>query len=1074
MALALLPALVVALGAGGVPAAGMLVVGVLSVYILDLLGAKEGAVVALWLALGSANLAVLARTLGGGSGSASARGGVRWAGLVVRLLSASTHSQLFFLLAAWGTVQFRWVQQQHLPACIVFERVLLGGAPVAAAAVLGLGLTAAVGAAQAPFYLLAWTCGLHLIFGRPKASTFAAAARDVGRAQGGSRNPDTLACGRREGSLQALALVALPAIFYATGHPGQLLGLGAGAGAGLDHLWRLLILAGVPLLLLALLPSGEGLWWAGLPEARLRAVRVVLMLGAAAAVIAGLEGCVLFGAFQQYIKLPAPWSYVAATLALYGAAAVASALFMSRLEGDYLLDPTVMGIVLVLSATGAALVMGFPLAVIPAPMVAASGLALFIDSWALRDYLLFVLGGVVSAAWFVVHNFWFLDVDIGSVSLRFVCVVTVASGVLCALLPGLALGGWPASGLGGALCLIEAALLCALEEHIFAASVEDTDGFYPPYLVLLTSILGLLLARGLRQSGFVGARVAWTLQCLFVSKLSMLFIPEARLFFPALALAMAVSPALVLYRGRGGRRLQMGRAQASGHALLVLAACVYARFAVFDVLVLVTWRRPSEGLLVGALLGGAALGCAPLAWVHLSHSSGAKKAVLALGLAGAVLALVQPPFPRTGGAYCPRLPFQLCPRLWNEGHVPEHEQDDVDIYGELLGTRSHWAKWLLVAAVVAGVGGLSTRPAREGLASRLALSAGAGGCVGFYAALELFPAQPVLQLVVGLGTVLTAVFMVFLYVPSRKGPGFVPLIFWGLVALLPTSLVLQTALPPPVSAEVDRVFPDIARDLKEEERAALLLCFACAFFLIAFTIKVKVALPARALPNRQAARTGPGKPGASVLSAIRRPAHMTQHITPALLSRSAASAYPAWIPTAGNVAVLLCFSLSLFLSRQLSDSPDLPIFFISPMLLLLNSDGSFFRLLSNRQRYAPVHAAVVGYLVLSALVRILGHLLPVVSASMVYVLQPTAWNVSKNLAALALAIPNHVLFSRFLWMWAQPHGGGALLLATPLNVPALLLTDIRAVRLLAAGGLAVAAAHYFIGQHVKRAGERIL
>ena len=144
------------------------------------------------------------------------------------------------------------------------------------------------------------------------------------------------------------------------------------------------------------------------------------------------------------------------------------------------------------------------------------------------------------------------------------------------------------------------------------------------------------------------------------------------------------------------------------------------------------------------------------------------------------------------------------------------------------------------------------------------------------------------------------------------------------------------------------------------------------------------------------------------------------------------------------------------------------------MLLLLNSDGSFFRLLSNRQRYAPVHAAVVGYLVLSALVRILGHLLPVVSASMVYVLQPTAWNVSKNLAALALAIPNHVLFSRFLWMWAQPHGGGALLLATPLNVPALLLTDIRAVRLLAAGGLAVAAAHYFIGQHVKRAGERIL
>lgn len=35
-----------------------------------------------------------------------------------------------------------------------------------------------------------------------------------------------------------------------------------------------------------------------------------------------------------------------------------------------------------------------------------------------------------------------------------------------------------------------------------------------------------------------------------------------------------------------------------------------------------------------------------------------------------------------GGSECPALPFGLCPRLWNEEHAPDHEEDDVAIYGE--------------------------------------------------------------------------------------------------------------------------------------------------------------------------------------------------------------------------------------------------------------------------------------------------------------------------------------------------------------------------------------------------------
>ena len=42
------------------------------------------------------------------------------------------------------------------------------------------------------------------------------------------------------------------------------------------------------------------------------------------------------------------------------------------------------------------------------------------------------------------------------------------------------------------------------------------------------------------------------------------------------------------------------------------------------------------------------------------------------------------------------LPFGLCPRLWDSGHVPVHEVDDVAIYGSGLGRREHWPAWLLV------------------------------------------------------------------------------------------------------------------------------------------------------------------------------------------------------------------------------------------------------------------------------------------------------------------------------------------------------------------------------------------
>ena len=64
----------------------------------------------------------------------------------------------------------------------------------------------------------------------------------------------------------------------------------------------------------------EGMWWLSARKARRDGVRAVLLVPAVGALLAGLEGRVIFRAFGQYLRLSPPWSYLAITVALYGTA----------------------------------------------------------------------------------------------------------------------------------------------------------------------------------------------------------------------------------------------------------------------------------------------------------------------------------------------------------------------------------------------------------------------------------------------------------------------------------------------------------------------------------------------------------------------------------------------------------------------------------------------------------------------------------------------------------------------------------------------------------------------------------
>jgi hypothetical protein len=120
--------------------------------------------------------------------------------------------------------------------------------------------------------------------------------------------------------------------------------------------------------------------------------------------------------------------------------------------------------------------------------------------------------------------------------------------------------------------------------------------------------------------------------------------------------------------------------------------------------------------------------------------------VLMMGITGLLLAVLQPPLPRMGGAACPQLPFALCPRLWDERHVPMHDADDVAVWGSGLGRREHWPRWLLMAAAAVGLVGLSGAvPGSRSAIVRLLVGGVAGWLVGDYLAMEVVPGQVILQ-----------------------------------------------------------------------------------------------------------------------------------------------------------------------------------------------------------------------------------------------------------------------------------------------------------------------------------------
>ncbi|KAG2493679.1 hypothetical protein HYH03_008193 [Edaphochlamys debaryana] len=1147
VALALIPCLLTVATIGGLSVLACLTVGAMVVYLMDALQYREGAFSCAWLTLACAYITFSLSLLTTSD-----------APIVLQLCMMFSALFLCGLTGMWGSLQFKWLQMQYPAAAIYFERCVLTCSLPLAAVMHSLGLATFVDYSDVPFYMAVLLTALYYALGRPLMSSFYnVKAGPAGIGGGPAVGPEAVVQTRADGALMAGLVAFLPALTYAAVHWVVLFVP--------VHVYSMLLLAGGMPLTLALLPGGMW-WLAPAPQSPVNAraagaavddgpsygntpyiatpskgfaglLRKGILATALLVALIGFEGRIVFHGFGQYIKLPPPWDWVAVTFALFGCAVVGILHLTGALGAS--VDVTMAGSFLLLCTTAASLAAGVPFQWLPAPLLAACGLSLFYESRSLREYMVFVVGAFLTLLWFMLQHFWFLDIVIGGFKLHTICKLAIAALVPALTVPGLIVARANGHLIGG-LMVAQAVLVCLIEEKLFAAGHEDgaPEPMYPGWLILATSMLGLAAARILTGRGRLTPLASWLLHSLYGAKAAMLLIPEAYLVLPS-ALLLASTLAPYFFHGHSWlhnapahsasagsllavsaapppgavvspvppprvRRLRLAPWQGLAHVLSVFVCVILSRFAIFDVVQFLISARPTEGLLLGCLFLVFAACLVPLASHCYGGTGLVARGAAGLGLVGLLLVLLQPPLPLAGGARCPRMPLSLslCPRLWDERHVPMHSAEDVEIWGRGLSRREHWPRWMLIAAVVAGMAttggggaagmaGVIAIQRRRTVVARMAFGAAAGLLVGSYTALELLPSQMPLQVLITAASIVAVMFVVLLSLPRAGGPVALPAlaVLWGTCSGL--ALLLHAELPVPMERANSRLFPDskvqVEREIYRATKASLLAVVACHSLLMAFALKLKMTSTLR---RRTAAMTGRDANGAG--TSMTSPSALLCGIVPssvftnycAMLKLEGAGGMAlqrlqaeglGWVPSLGNILTITALALGLALNCFLNGGMGVPegIFMLAPILLLLSQDPIILPGLTERQRYCPPMGAISLYLLASGVIQAITDILtpngPAAQAGL-----PPALYLAKELGLAALAVPHHVLFLQYLWTLMPRRWGLPLLVAAPVCILPTVMCDVPALRFFGAVGAVVAVLQYFSMKHVRHVGMKVI
>lgn len=1024
---------------------GALTLGLMIAYILDSLNFKSGSFFAVWFSLLSAQIVFFFSSPLFSTFS-----------FPLAVLASSVCALANFLIGLWASLQFKWIQIENPTIVLALERVLFASIPLIASVLFSWATISAVGMNNASYYHMAFNCLFYWLFSVPRISSFK--LKQEVSYHGGEIPDDNLILGQFESCLHTLYLLFFPLLFHIASHY-PVIFLSA------SSVCDLFLLFFIPFLFQLYASKRGALWWVTKNEHQIHSIRIVNGAVALVVVVVCLEVRVVFHSFGRYIQVPSPLNYLLVTTTMLGGAAAAGAYALGMIA-DAFSSLAFTALAVVVSAAGA-IVVGFPLLFIPLPSVAGFYLARFFTKKSLPSYFAFVVLGSLMVTWFVLHNFWDLNIWLAGMSLKSFCKLIVANVVLAMVVPGLALLPQKLHFLTEVGLISHALLLCYIENRFFNYSSIYYYGFddevmYPSYMVVMTTLVGLALVRRLSVDHRIGPKAVWILTCLYSSKLAMLFMTSKAVLWAAAVLLLAVSPPVLLYKDKSRTASKMKPWQGYAHAGVVALSVWFCRETIFEALQWWNGRSPSDGLLLGFCILLTGLACLPIVALHFSHVMSAKRSLVLVVATGLLFIVMQPPIPLTWTYHSDLI------------KAARQSADDISIYG-FMASKPTWPSWLLITAILLTLAAVtSIIPIKYIVELRTFYSIAIGLALGIYISAEYFLQAAILHVLIIVTMVCTSIFVVFTHFPSASSTKILPWVFALLVALFPVTYLLEGQV---------RIKSILAEggvgDVGEEDskltmllavegaRTSLLGLYAAIFMLIALEIKFELAsLMREKVTERSGLRhshSGQSSgPSATFPPKLRFMQQRRASTVPTFtIKRMAAEG--AWMPAVGNVATVMCFAICLILNVNLTGGSNRAIFFLAPILLLLNQDSDFFAGFGDKQRYFPVTVAISGYLVLTSLYSIWEDIWHGNAGWGMDIGGPDWFFAVKNVALLILTFPSHILFNRFVWSYSMKTDSSPLL-TIPLNLPSVIMTDVIKIRILGLLGMVYTLAQYLISR----------
>uniref|UniRef100_A0A2P2JF08 Uncharacterized protein MANES_08G100200 n=2 Tax=Rhizophora mucronata TaxID=61149 RepID=A0A2P2JF08_RHIMU len=895
---------------------------------------------------------------------------------------------------------------------------------------------------NASYYLMAFNCIFYWLFAVPRVSSFK--AKQEVKYHGGQIPDDSFILSPLECCFHTLNLLFFPLIFHVASHYSILF-------SSVASVCDLLLLFFIPFLFQLYASSRGALWWITKDAHQLHSIRVVNGAVALVVVVICLEVRVVFHSFGRYIQVPPPLNYVLVTVAMLGGAAGTGA-YALGIVSDAFSSTAFTALAVIVSAAGA-IAVGFPVLFLALPSVAGFYLARFFTKKSLPSYFAFAVLGSLMVSWFVLHNFWDLNIWLAGMSLKSFCKLIVANAILAMAVPGLALLPPKLHFLAEVGLIGHALLLCHIENRFFNYSgiyyyaLED-DVMYPSYMVILTTFVGLALVRRLSVDHRIQSKAVWILTCLYSSKLGMLLISSKSVLWVSALLLLAITPPLLLYKDKSRTGSKMKPWQGYVHAGVVGLSVWFCRETIFEALQWWNGRPPTDGLLLGFCIVLMGLACVPIVALHFSNALAAKRCLVLVVATGLLFILLQPPIPL---AWTYRSDIIKAAR---------QSSDDISIYG-FMSSKPTWPSWLLIVAILLTLAALtSIIPIKYIVELRTFYSIAMGVALGVYISAEYFLQAAILHALIIVTMVCTSVFVVFTHFPSASSTKLLPWVFALLVALFPVTYLLEGQL------RIKSILGDGLGDMGEEDRklttilavegarTSLLGLYAAIFMLIALEIKFELA----SLMREKAFERGGIRHSQSIQSSsasfaprMRFMQQLRASTVPTFtIKRMAAEG--AWMPAVGNVATIMCFAICLILNVNLTGGSNQAIFFLAPILLLLNQDSDFVAGFGDKQRYFPVAVAISAYLILTSLYSIWEDVWHGSGGWGLEIGGPDWLFAVKNLALLILTFPSHILFNRFVWSYTKVTDSTPLI-TLPLNLPSIIISDILKIKILGILGI---------------------